>query len=313
VVWKGYVSIEQITHYFVATGVTEGAVDNAISTLLASSLIQPYDSSQDDVDASDRIAIAHCGRIHFEMATTDLFFVTEMAFATPLRSTKLVDTFRSARQAKMSTEEIQKQFFEYLIDQDKLFMRLPTDSIFDNQRQFRSEMVSRWIEHSSTQQPVTANAETENFSHRDAIVSWYDSERGYGFAEAGLGKSIFVHRTALEQAGIDLIEKGDKIVCDIAPVPKGKLEAIAIHSVQKLAGEPMPRDALKVDGVLEFWNVEKGYGFLRAENLSEDAYLSARSVGANFANKLRVGARVEATVARQRFGKLAVAVVHSVS
>jgi cold shock CspA family protein len=132
-------------------------------------------------------------------------------------------------------------------------------------------------------------------------------------SQAGLGRSIFVHRTALEQAGIDMIEKGDKIVCDIAPVPKGKLEAIAIHSVQKLAGVPMPRDAFIVDGVLDFLNVEKGYGFVRAENLPEDAYLSARSAGANFASKLRVGARIKATVARQRFGKFAVAVVHSVA
>ena len=108
----GYVSIEQINHYFVATGGV--AIDNAISTLLASSLIQPYDSSQDDVEASDRIAITHCGRIHFEMATADSFFVTEMAFATPLRSTKVVDVLRSARQGKMSVEEIEKQFFEYL-------------------------------------------------------------------------------------------------------------------------------------------------------------------------------------------------------
>ena len=69
-------------------------------------------------------------------------------------------------------------------------------------------MVARWIEHSSARQQVAASSETENFSHREAIVSWYDSERGYGFAEAGLGKSIFVHRTTLEQAGIDLIEKG---------------------------------------------------------------------------------------------------------
>ena len=310
---EGYVSIEQVTHYFVAAGVTEGAIDNAISTLLSSGLIQPYDSSQDDVDATDRIAISHCGRIHFEMPTTDSFFVTEMAFATPLRSTKLVDTLRSARLGNMSAEEIQKQFFEYLIDQDKLFVRLPTDAMFDNQRQFRSEMVARWIEQSSTLQPVAADGETENFSHREAIVSWYDPERGYGFAEAGLGRSLFVHRTTLEQAGIDLIEKGDKIVCDVAPVPKGKLEAIAIHSVQKLASVPLPRDALVVDGVMEFWNAEKGYGFLRAENLPDDAYLSARSVGADFAGKLRGGARVKATVARQRFGKFAVAVVHSVT
>jgi cold shock CspA family protein len=122
-----------------------------------------------------------------------------------------------------------------------------------------------------------------------------------------------VHRTALEQAGIDSIEKGDKIICDIAPVPKGKLEAIAIHSVQKLAGVPMPRDALLMDGTLGYWNVEKGHGFVQAENLPEDAYLSARTAGANFADKLRWGAKIRGTVARQRFGKLAVAVVHSVT
>lgn len=146
-------------------------------------------------------------------------------------------------------------------------------------------------------------------------MTWYDPERGFGFAEAGLPQSVFIHRSVLEQSKIEIIEPGDKIVCDIARVPKGKLMAIAIHSVQKAGALEGGSSyaGLKIDGVIDFWNAEKGYGFVKASNLQDDAYISRRSGGGLFADRLRQGAKVKAAVARQRFGKFAVTTIESVS
>jgi cold shock CspA family protein len=69
---------------------------------------------------------------------------------------------------------------------------------------------------------------------------------------------------------------------------------------------------LTIIGVIEFWNSQKGYGFVKAPNLPEDAYLSRRS-GGQFADQLRSGARVKATVARQRFGKFAIVNVENIT
>jgi cold shock CspA family protein len=323
---EGYVSVEQVDRYFIAAGIPEGAVEHTLSILLKAKLVQPYDSSKDSIDASERVAITHSGRIHYEMATTDPYFVSDMAFATPLRTMMVVDRLRQLRESnsKMTIQigkAVQKEFFDYILDQDASFFRLPKDGIYDNQRQLRSELRARWIDEPAGQQLDPDNVavpavESENFSQKRAVVRWYSVERGFGFAEAGLPKSIFIHRSVVEQSGIGSIQQGDEIVCDIAPVPKGKLEAIAIHSVQKsaqLQGSPSSEGVLSINGVIDFWNESKGYGFVKAPNLPEDAYLSRRTGNGQFADKMRWGSNVRATVARGRFGKFAVISIESVA
>lgn len=201
-----------------------------------------------------------------------------------------------------------------------MFFRLPKDGIFGNQRQLREELKARWVDQRSAQtsdpeKETVPAIKSDSFSQKQAEVTWYDPERGYGFAEAGLPQSIFIHRSVLEQSKIETIEGGDRIVCDIARVPKGKLMAIAIHSVQRAGAleASKPYTGLKIDGVIDFWNAEKGYGFVKASNLPEDAYISRRSGGGSFADRLRQGARVKAAVARQRLGKFAVTTIESVS
>jgi CspA family cold shock protein len=40
-------------------------------------------------------------------------------------------------------------------------------------------------------------------------VAFYDSTRGFGFLKPSIGeKDVFVHRSALERAGIGTLEKG---------------------------------------------------------------------------------------------------------
>jgi cold shock protein len=257
------------------------------------------------------------------MATVDPYFIGDMAFATPLRTMKVVDALRNLREAKMTAQtwgEAQREFFKYIMDQDGLFFHFPKDGIYDNQRQLREELKARWIENTGDQigDPETETvpaSEAENFSQRPAIVSWYSAERGYGFVEAGLPKSIFIHRSVLEQSGIDKLEKDGRIVCDIAPVPKGKLVAIAIHSVQRagsLDGSE-PDNALRIDGVIGFWNSQKGYGFIKVPELDEDVFISCRSDEGKFADQLQWGAKVKGRAARQRFGKFAVTTIESIT
>jgi cold shock CspA family protein len=321
---EGYISVEHINRYFVAAAISEGALDHTLALLLRAKLVQLYDASKDSIDASERIAITHSGRIHYEMATVDPYFVSDMAFATQLRTMAVVDRLRQLRgsNTKMTAETwraAQNEFLQYVLDQDNLFFRFPKDGIYDSQRQLRVELRARWVEQRSTHgsdseiETVPAN-EADNFSQKAAVMKWYNRERGYGFADAGLPRDIFIHRSVLEQARIDTLDKGDRIICDIAPVPKGKLEAIALHSVEKAGtfDSSESSNLLIIFGVIDFWNSQKGYGFVKAPNLPEDAYLTRRS-GGQFADRLRWGARVKATVARQRFGKFAIVNVEDIT
>ncbi len=43
-------------------------------------------------------------------------------------------------------------------------------------------------------------------------VKWFNTQKGYGFiAPEGGGKDVFVHITALEKAGIDRLDDGQKV------------------------------------------------------------------------------------------------------
>ena len=62
-------------------------------------------------------------------------------------------------------------------------------------------------------------------------IKWFNPTKGYGFIEndAG-GKDVFLHISALEQAGIDTLKEGEEVSFDIGE-NKGKENAINIKKV----------------------------------------------------------------------------------
>ena len=62
-------------------------------------------------------------------------------------------------------------------------------------------------------------------------IKWFNPTKGYGFIEndAG-GKDIFLHVSALEQAGIDTLEEGQAVSFDIGE-NQGKENAINITKI----------------------------------------------------------------------------------
>ncbi len=54
-------------------------------------------------------------------------------------------------------------------------------------------------------------------------VKFFNSERGYGFITPDEGgRDIFVHVTAVEQAGLRALNEGQKVRFEIEPDKKGK-------------------------------------------------------------------------------------------
>jgi CspA family cold shock protein len=55
------------------------------------------------------------------------------------------------------------------------------------------------------------------------VVKFFNTEKGYGFIKPDDGGSdIFVHITAVEQAGLRSLSEGQKIAFEIEPDKKGK-------------------------------------------------------------------------------------------
>ena len=62
-------------------------------------------------------------------------------------------------------------------------------------------------------------------------IKWFNPAKGYGFIENNEGgKDIFLHISALEQAGIDTLEEGQAVSFEIGE-NRGKENAINISKL----------------------------------------------------------------------------------
>ena len=62
-------------------------------------------------------------------------------------------------------------------------------------------------------------------------IKWFNPTKGYGFIEndAG-GKDVFLHVSALEQAGIDTLEEGEAVSFEIGE-NRGRENAINVTKI----------------------------------------------------------------------------------
>ena len=61
-------------------------------------------------------------------------------------------------------------------------------------------------------------------------IKWFNPTKGYGFIEQEGSKDIFLHVSALEQAGISTLKEGEEIEFEIGE-NRGKENAINIKKV----------------------------------------------------------------------------------
>ncbi len=58
------------------------------------------------------------------------------------------------------------------------------------------------------------------------IVKWFNPSKGYGFIEPEDGsKDVFVHMSAVEKAGLRLLNEGQRVSYDLAADRDGKTAA----------------------------------------------------------------------------------------
>jgi cold shock protein len=58
---------------------------------------------------------------------------------------------------------------------------------------------------------------------QQGVVKFFNGERGYGFIKPDDGgRDVFVHITAVESAGLKVLNEGQRIDFDVEPDKKGK-------------------------------------------------------------------------------------------
>ena len=123
-----------------------------------------------------------------------------------------------------------------------------------------------------------------------ATVKWYNVSKGFGFVTPDDGSAdAFLHVSVVEQAGLQSLNDGVIIVCDLADGPKGP-QVSTIHSMETgsapalrggrpATGSRYPRQSVSsdyddyghgsqrsgggaVEGTVKWFNPDKGFGFI---------------------------------------------------
>ena len=132
-------------------------------------------------------------------------------------------------------------------------------------------------------------------THVRATVKWYNSSKGFGFVSPDDGSAdAFLHASVVEQAGLQSLNEGAILVCDLADGQKGA-QVSTIHSVEAgsaqrssrpTTGSRYPRQSVSgydddgygarpsrggtVEGTVKWFNPDKGFGFIAPDQGGKD-------------------------------------------
>jgi cold shock protein len=61
-------------------------------------------------------------------------------------------------------------------------------------------------------------------------VKWFNAQKGYGFIQPTTGGAdVFVHISAVERAGMDGLNEGQKVTYDLEQGQRGRVSAVNLH------------------------------------------------------------------------------------
>ncbi len=135
---------------------------------------------------------------------------------------------------------------------------------------------------------------------QDAVVKWFNPEKGFGFVELSDGSGdAFLHVNTIQAAGVDTISPGTALVVQIDQGAKGA-QVSAVLEIGEVAESPPPRgnqqrfgdaqprsqgrprvdasNAVSVLGEVKWFNPTKGFGFIQADDGLKDIFVHASVV-----------------------------------
>jgi predicted type IV restriction endonuclease/energy-coupling factor transporter ATP-binding protein EcfA2 len=146
---SSYISIDNIVNYFEPMGIAEYYIYAYVEQLLKYRLITPYDPSSDSIDGGLMVKVTHSGKIHMEFSLSEMIYITSMALVTALRRNNISDEIREIDRTyygvpKDKWLDLTNKFISYCLDEDKVYVSIPTNSSYEGQHLLRRELAEKW-------------------------------------------------------------------------------------------------------------------------------------------------------------------------
>lgn len=127
-----------------------------------------------------------------------------------------------------------------------------------------------------------------------ARVKWFNVEKGFGFVTPMDGlPEAFLHASVLARGGVARLSEGAEVLCAIAATAKGP-QVVRVDEVIEADAAPMPD--LSLGGEVKWFNTEKGFGFVVAEDGERDIFVHKTALKRSGLDGLVSGQRVLVSV-----------------
>jgi cold shock protein len=160
----------------------------------------------------------------------------------------------------------------------------------------------------------------------EATVKWFNPEKGFGFVTLSNGTGdAFLHISVLQAAGHESVLPGAKLHAHVGPGPKGPqvTRILAIDESSAIAEPPRrdrssatrskqaafdPSTAVEVRGAVKWFNAEKGFGFVGADDGEKDVFVHISVLERAGLSSLAEGQQVTARVVATPKGREAISI-----
>jgi CspA family cold shock protein len=158
----------------------------------------------------------------------------------------------------------------------------------------------------------------------EAIVKWFNAEKGFGFVELADGSGdAFLHAAVLEAAGHATVDPGAKLSVQVGVGQKGR-QVTAVLALEASTGaapqakarpaakassgweRPDPATATSIEGTVKWFNADKGFGFVVCEDGEKDVFVHVSIVERAGLRGLDEGQRLAMKVVKTQKGREAI-------
>ena len=158
----------------------------------------------------------------------------------------------------------------------------------------------------------------------EAVVKWYNGEKGFGFVELSDGTGdAFLHASAVERAGSGPLQPGTQLRVRVGQGQKGR-QVTDVTYVGEVGPAPQapartprpsypPRDrdqggyqavavGEEINGTVKWYNSQKGFGFITPDGGGKDVFVHVSALTRSGISDLREGQAVKVQVVQGRKG-----------